>query len=207
MSFYGPIQHRDQVNIQTDEAFHYLSDLNPVRNCVYIHHPGCDEKTDLLFRLYAPDYISGGIHFSLLMDACAIFANNRNDGWLATDRGGLNRVKPQPEDVLASGHYWYHLPRKGRQSAKWPVVTCFEDWKFPSVMPSLWAKVPEPDHFYIHVAHIITPAESEWFFRNRMSRWNYDYLLPAESLLEDQGNLMLLRSDVHAAFDNHAFVL
>ncbi|KAK9477693.1 hypothetical protein V1514DRAFT_320820 [Lipomyces japonicus] len=233
MSFYGPIQHRDRVDIQADEAFRYLADVNSTRHYIYIHHPGYDEKTDLLFTIYAPDHISGGLHFSLLMDACAIIADNRNDGWLATDRRGLNRVKPQPENVLASGHYWHHLPRKGRRSANWPVVTCFEDWKFPSSLPSLWTRGLQPEHdahsvapvtsadavrtrdevcrITAHytgtqIAHIIPRAESGWFLRNEMFCWNDNYRRQDESLLEDQGNLMLLRSDVHAAFDNQIFV-
>ena len=57
------------------------------------------------------------------------------------------------------------------------------------------------------MAHICPREESEWFFANGMSRWNNDTSLGEQSLLDDHANLILMRSDIHKAFDDGKFIL
>ncbi|KAK9480329.1 hypothetical protein V1514DRAFT_326091 [Lipomyces japonicus] len=191
-----------------------------MRYFIRIRHPGYSPPSDLLFKLYSPDHRMGGIHFGLVMDACAIIANNERDGWLATDRDGERRVNGDLDQVLALKNYWYHLLRKDGEIPKWPVVTCFKDWEFPSSLPSSWVIVPKAQQPVISfapsemilfiptdVAHIIPRAEKEWFEINGMRHWNWEKNLCETSLLESQANLMLLRADVHQAFDDKYLVL
>ncbi|KAK9480328.1 hypothetical protein V1514DRAFT_194182 [Lipomyces japonicus] len=234
MSFHGPVYLRNPQHFQdNDHSFDYISTLD-MRYFISIHHPAYSPPSDLLFKLYSSDHRMGGIHFGLVMDACTIIANNRRDGWLSTDRNGENRVNGDLDQVLALGNYWYHLPRENGKIPKWPVVTCFKDWEFPSSLPPSWIRVPNaqkplfsfaPSEIIssIHtrdvycritghntatdVAHIIPRAEKDWFENNGMRYWNWEPSLLEKSLLDDQTNLMLLRSDVHQAFDDKYFVL
>jgi len=48
--------------------------------------------------------------------------------------------------------------------------------------------------------------ENEWFRQNSMSVYNVDLTLDSDNLLNDLSNLVLLRSDVHAGFDERKFV-
>lgn len=57
------------------------------------------------------------------------------------------------------------------------------------------------------MAHISPREESEWFFANGMSRWNNDTSLEEQSLFDDHANLILMRSDLHKAFDDGKFIL
>ncbi|KAH6668239.1 hypothetical protein B0J14DRAFT_442569, partial [Halenospora varia] len=198
---------------------------------VNIRHPGYGSSHDLLFSLHTPDHASAGVHYGLVLDACAIIADNRRDGWLSVDREGNNRVGGDLDHVLSNGDYWYNVPG---YDAKWPIVTCFQDWQFPSSLPPLWQRVPKPRrpanttapstfsaailardlfcrvsaHYTgTEVAHICPREESEWFFANGMSRWNNDTSLGEQSLLDDHANLILMRSDIHKAFDDGKFIL
>jgi hypothetical protein len=55
-------------------------------------------------------------------------------------------------------------------------------------------------------AHLIPEHESQWFNSNSMAEYNGDLLLDPNNLLRDLGNAVLLRSDIHTAFDNRKFV-
>ena len=56
------------------------------------------------------------------------------------------------------------------------------------------------------VAHLCPEHEREWFLRNSMAMWNTDLTLDPDNLLNGLSNVVLLRSDLHAAFDKHKFV-
>jgi hypothetical protein len=51
------------------------------------------------------------------------------------------------------------------------------------------------------VAHLIPEHERQWFLSNSMDVWNTDLTLDPENLLRDLSNAVLLRSDIHTAFD------
>ena len=50
-------------------------------------------------------------------------------------------------------------------------------------------------------AHIIPVEENEWFHTNQMSEYVLDYQRRSQSAITDVNNLMLMRSDLHTAFD------
>ena len=50
-------------------------------------------------------------------------------------------------------------------------------------------------------AHIIPVEENEWFHANQMSDYVLDYQRRSRSAITDVNNLMLMRSDLHTAFD------
>lgn len=56
------------------------------------------------------------------------------------------------------------------------------------------------------VAHLIPNHERQWFLSNSMDIWNIDRTLDTDNLLRDASNAVLLRSDIHSAFDQRQFV-
>jgi len=116
---------------------------------------------------------------------------------------------------------------------RYPVVLSFQDWKFPRTIPDEWTRPYYDDpavytsqqstitgavrarditcrmseHFTsTQVAHLCPEHEKEWFLRNSMSVWNTDLTLDPDNLTNDLSNVVLLRSDLHTAFDNRKFV-
>ncbi|KAH8800809.1 hypothetical protein F5884DRAFT_808886 [Xylogone sp. PMI_703] len=117
---------------------------------------------------------------------------------------------------------------------RWPLVPSFLDWKYPhDHLPKYWSDCN--DGFFsssigaqsdqtgavrardvvcrvsahqtgVEVAHLIPAAESAWFETNRMARYNPNRILDADNLLRDPANALLLRSDLHKAFDERQFV-
>lgn len=117
MAFLGPIQlraHRElrETNV-IDERFEYLVSAT-ANERVNIRHPGYSPRHDLLFSLHTPDHPSAGIHYGLVLDACAIIADNRRDGWLSSDREGTSWVAGDLDHILSNGDYWYHVPGDGK---------------------------------------------------------------------------------------------
>jgi len=123
---------------------------------------------------------------------------------------------------------------ESRPPYRWPVVTTFLDWKFPRVMPEVWtrctqiqgagsnttpqstltASIRQRDvscritafQSGTEVAHLIPEHEKQWFLSNSMTRFNNDTSLDPDNLLRDLSNAVLLRSDMHTAFDQRKFV-
>lgn len=113
------------------------------------------------------------------------------------------------------------------------MVTCFRDWRFPPMLPLSWMHIPEPApvgrappsafsaailardatcRISAHstgteVAHICPRQDFPWFAANNMARWNNDASLAGLAMLDDHSNLLLMRSDIHKAFDDGDFVL
>lgn len=116
MSFLGPIHLCPPRELQEtnaiDEHFTYLLSAGDDER-VNVRHPGYGPTRNLLFSLYPPDHASAGVHYGLALDACAIIADNRRDGWLSIDREGNNRVEGDLDHVLSNGDYWYNVPGDG----------------------------------------------------------------------------------------------
>ncbi|KAK4981248.1 hypothetical protein LTR28_000004 [Elasticomyces elasticus] len=115
---------------------------------------------------------------------------------------------------------------------RYPIVPTFQDWKFPLTLPDTFTRAVSPEracytaaqstvssavrardttcristhHTGTEAAHLCPEHEKEWFLRNSMQRWNSDLSLDSAKLLWDMSNLMLLRSDLHTAFDDRKF--
>lgn len=115
---------------------------------------------------------------------------------------------------------------------RWAVVPSFQDWRFPRTLPETWTRSRLHESSYTapqstvtaavrardatcrvsghftgtEVAHLCPEHEQEWFRRNSMGMWNTDLTLDPENLLNDLSNVILLLSDLHAAFDERKFV-
>lgn len=116
---------------------------------------------------------------------------------------------------------------------KWPVVPTFQDWQFPSLLPPGWistARPRIPDRIAAqsvistavrnrdiscrisshrtgtNTAHICPSHEQAWFLLNAMQRWNTDTTLDASHLIHDMSNYILLRADLHQAFDDRTLI-
>ncbi|KAF7858898.1 hypothetical protein EAF04_008939 [Stromatinia cepivora] len=117
---------------------------------------------------------------------------------------------------------------------RWPVVSSFQSWRFPKNLPSAWTTVvqrhsrapigPPSTYSYLvrnrdtrcritnhttgtEVAHLCPEQEKEWFLNNMMYRYNSNTSLDHQSILNDTSNMILLRSDLHKAFDDRVFFL
>lgn len=55
------------------------------------------------------------------------------------------------------------------------------------------------------VAHLCPVHEQAWFTSNEMITWNTDLTLEEKHQMHDTGNLLLLRADLHLAFDECKF--
>lgn len=117
---------------------------------------------------------------------------------------------------------------------RWPVVTCFQDFEFPETLPDTWSRIILPESPVntgsqstyssltrarditcrisnhatgVQVAHICPEHERDWFMSNSMPQYNSNISLDPQNLLNDMSNLILLRSDLHTAFDDRKFVI
>lgn len=141
--------------------------------------------------------------------------------YLFTTNIELTYGLPADDEIAATSPYRY------------PIVPSFQDWKFPSTLPEAWTRPYYTDracytapqstltaairardmtcrittHFTATgVAHLCPEHEQEWFLRNSMQSWNSDLTLDPDNLLNDLSNAILLRPDLHAAFDDRKFV-
>ncbi|KAF4614390.1 hypothetical protein G7Y89_g15346 [Cudoniella acicularis] len=117
---------------------------------------------------------------------------------------------------------------------RWPFVPSFLDWKFPHVLPDAWQRCAKAQVDSLNtaqsdqtgaiqqrdivcrvsahststeVAHLIPAHESMWFKANCMWEYNNNTTLDATNLLRDPINALLLRADLHKAFDDRKFCL
>lgn len=149
--------------------------------------------------------------------------NSLHDGEATTNILGFLSAEPS---VLPNREY--------RPPYRWPVVATFQDWTFPRNLPEIWTRcarvqsavsntAPQSNSTSAirqrdvtcritafesgtEVAHLIPEHERQWFLSNSMTEWNSDLTLDPDNLLRDLGNAVLLRSDMHTAFDQRKFV-
>ncbi|KAF7894340.1 hypothetical protein EAF00_007854 [Botryotinia globosa] len=233
------------------EPYEFLSDpLGKRKFVINFRHPAYNHDQNLLFALSGWDNAEGGIHHGVAHNACAIFADNRFDGWLSTSDkvGEGDKVTVSWDEVLRADvkEYYFHVPYDyihedenensptSTQPYRWPIVTNFQDWKFPDTLPYVWKRcediqgtgsttasqsnlstaIQRRDTFCritafgtaTEVAHIIPEHEKQWFIRNSMGRFNINQTLDPQNVLRDLSNAVLLRSDIHTAFDQRKLV-
>lgn len=219
----------------------------PSRFFIFFRHPGYDDSTNVLFKLHASDTATAcirdgeparpsrpGLYAQLALDACAIVADNRTDGWLSTDRdpelARNNRVAAG--STLHARSYYFHLEDIDGSDLPYPIVPSFREWRFPhDRLPAHWAQLSSSSNTTsnatftpsnltaaltvrdgccritghkeeLQVAHIVPRVELDWWQANDMARYNNGQ----GSSLDDTANVMLLRADLHIAFDKPRFV-
>lgn len=118
---------------------------------------------------------------------------------------------------------------------RYPVVPCFREWKFPhNDLPSSWINKSRvtsnpsnrpcrsnlsvavnlrdvtcrmSDHEEVtEMAHICPRSEDRWFHNNGMYIYIDDPRKTGSGAVDDPSNVMLLREDLHTAFDQLKFV-
>ncbi|RMZ72365.1 endoglucanase type c [Pyrenophora seminiperda CCB06] len=229
----------------------------PKPRMLTFRHPSYDDEgfKNVLFRLYAVDIERDashhneqdasqrpglkGLYTQFALDACAIIAGNRTEGWLSTLRNPQqardNRV--DANSILHEDDYYFHLPQDENADGftdPYPTVRTFSEWIFPHQrIPPYWQQLPAPSkepflytpansweltsavrycdrHCRIsghrdelQVAHIVPQDEAAWWKTNDMNRYNYNIL---RNDLDDVANAILLRADLHLAWDRRRFV-
>ncbi|MCJ1471161.1 hypothetical protein MMC07_009809 [Pseudocyphellaria aurata] len=204
-------------------------------------HPAYPEDYNSLLKLQAPDHPSGGIHHETARIACAIIAGNRWDGYFTETVDGP-RVETPPHGVLQKSDYFFHVPSSaldpgasGSEVFQYPIVPCFEEWKFPhNNLPSSWidespitsdhsnavyqsnlalavrhrdVSCRMSDHQETtELAHLCPRSEAQWFFKNKMRNYVRGQRKIGITAVDDPSNVILLREDLHTAFDRLKFV-
>ncbi|KAH8691857.1 hypothetical protein BGW36DRAFT_386495 [Talaromyces proteolyticus] len=197
---------------------------------IYFRHPAYPDPHDILIILPGLDHPHGGIHHQLALDACAILANNRYEGWFTEDREGNERVNVPLSGILRKRNYYFRV--SDHYQDLYPIVPSFEDWIFPhNNVPSSWKlDIPRaPNHptprestlmeatlsrdircrITNHIegtecAHLIPRSQSVWFQRNLMVRYGKTSR-PGSEPIDTPRNVLLLRSDIHTSFDYKRF--
>ncbi|KAJ9634922.1 hypothetical protein H2199_008786 [Coniosporium tulheliwenetii] len=189
---------------------------------VTLRHPGYDDRNNVLMVLQASDHCDGGIHHATALVACGIAAGNRWDGFFTKLKTGP-RIDLPSDGILPNGDYYFHVPVSESEDDCpaespyiYPIVPRFTDWSFPhNNLPPSWAtlasassdlNVPTRSSGGHRGCPHLSAEREDWFQRNVMD--NYVFALERHRVgaIDDSSNALLLRSDIHWAFDQRRIV-
>lgn len=198
---------------------------------ISFHHPGYGDFGDnVLVKLLAPDGERGGITQQFALDACAVLACNRFDGYF-TEHGSTQRVIPS-DGIIPPGDYDFHVPGE-KDDEPYPIGASFFDWQFPhDAIPDRWQEVPSPESLSTsnipdttatlaqrdrscrisahqelpQKAYVIPKEEQTWFTNNGMRRYTVEEQRHGPELLDNVENMLLLRRDLQMLWDLQSFV-
>ena len=206
------------------------------RSICFRHPGYDDSSNVLLYLLASDptgDALDGRLYAQFALDACGIVTGNRWNGWLSESKSpGSTRV--DPASMLEADSYYFHLatPESDDRDLPYAVVPTFEEWEFPHEnLPDLWSNAPKRPALSVsaskaksnvtvvtrerdkscrmsglaeetEVAHLCPDYKFDWWKANRMSRYNLD----KTTTFMDSLNRILLRGDLHTAFDKRRFV-
>jgi hypothetical protein len=175
-------------------------------------------------------------HQDLALHACAILANNRFDGYFTDTNVACdeNHLRLPADQLIPPGEYFFNVPPAAGDEEPYAVPASFHDWEFPHAsLPAKWrsqrsdsmtttvsnlrapvAGLAERDRIcrlsgcqeQVQQAHVVPESEWAWFASNGMRRYTVEGLRHGKELLSNIENKLLLRSDLHALWDNRAFV-
>lgn len=188
-------------------------------------HPGYEYPHNILFRLSAIEPDSApptatqrfGVHHDTARIACAILANNAWDGYLTADKADGPRISGGPDCILVNDRYYFHPP-SSQSDPKYPIVADFESWQFPHTLPPYWRSFtipplqptqPQPPrrcvvsgrYMPLEAAHLVPVAQSSWFDRNSMDRFQHQIGQDNINWINQPHNKFHLTKDVHALAD------
>ncbi|KAG9193944.1 hypothetical protein G6011_03979 [Alternaria panax] len=119
----------------------------PRRRHILFRHPGYDDSNNVLFKLFttagshdgeeeaSQRPVTSSLHAQFALDACAVLAGNRSNGWLSTSRNPNeacdNRI--DAGSTLVARSYRYHLDGKdGIDVPDGPYrIVSFREWCIP----------------------------------------------------------------------------
>jgi hypothetical protein len=92
--------------------------LQPATRQIRFLHPGYPDEHSILLVLPALDS-HNGFHHGTALDACAIAAGSRWDGYFTFDREGVQRVSADNMDLsLDADAYYFHVPGSNGERSK-----------------------------------------------------------------------------------------
>jgi len=205
------------------------SPLAPPHRELYILflHPGYDDSNNVLFKLHAPDTDEDGrpgLFAQFAVDACAIVAGDyAGQGWLSLLRDGSAPI--DPASTLRERSYYFHLDAA---DSPYAIVPNFRQWSYPhNRLPLHWQQLAPNSNAVssgiplapsnlttallmrdgscrlsgcreeLQVAHVVPQSEYGWWKANDMARYNKG----SSTTLDNAANALLLRADLHIAFD------
>ncbi|KAJ3498356.1 hypothetical protein NLG97_g1186 [Lecanicillium saksenae] len=204
---------------------------------VFLRHPGYPKNSSTLLILTALDpqknensnQTQYGLHYETARIACAIVANCRWDGFLSESNApDATPLALAPDDLLLGRDYYFHVPARDADAGPYPTIPSFEHFAFPhNNLPPTWnapeLKLLSRPRDTIHtrdkscritasvlgseVAHLIPQKEDAWFAANQMTMYAVRTEASPSNATNDTSNALLLRSDLHQAFDNRQLVL
>lgn len=186
-------------------------------------HPGYPAPYHTLFSLprvdpspeHAGDLV--GVHHRTALLAGQIIAGNAfSSSFLSLDRQGAQRVDElvSLDGVLVLSEY-YLIVAGYDESNPYPIVPSWEYWQFPydtfpaghhnDIWPNPSATAAIPSCCAVTAsslgptkAHLIPKLEDKWLRRNGIA-WITN--------IDDPGNLLILRSDLHKEFDSRQWTI
>lgn len=176
-----------------------------------------------------------GVHFRTVHTACSIIANNSFHGWLSTSRvADYSPVELSDSAILPSGLYFFHVPLEGGVTTPYPTVPNFRSWSFPhGQVPAPWREAISKSRYdspftappqvivvsrdntcritnYMEgkeIAHILPVMEDSWFVQQGMDRYTSIDGRSGRDLIFSDGNMTLMRADVHKSWDARRFTI
>ena len=230
-------EQQTQVLQQHKAQMQHRRDIMREEKSIIFRHPGYPDESDknILFTLYAFDDNDGapGLHYQTALTVCAIVADNAWHGYFTT-RQNDQEIRHEASRMLSPNHeYYFHIP--GNHPDPYAIAPSFVDWVFPHpALPPVFMSTPlTPFHrapgaassftvavaqrdgscrlsFYhdcIESAHLVPREEADWFEVNSMSKYNRNKMLSGEFFLDDAGNGVAFRRDIHFSFDQKNFAI
>ncbi|KAH7111789.1 hypothetical protein B0J11DRAFT_598420 [Dendryphion nanum] len=196
---------------------------------ILFRHPGYNEPNNVLFKLFAPDvgqdYTSRGLYAEYALQAYGIVAGNRWDGWLSEAKDHDYSTRVDSTSILHKSRYYFHLPPlrsdvdAGRPNLPYPIVPTFREWRFPhDQLPDLWQQMSSTDSDFVapeqsYATSNLTLALQARNISCRITGYKEGTQVAhiyttfgSANTLDDLSNALLLRTDLHIAFDKPKFV-
>ncbi|EDU47324.1 HNH-2 domain-containing protein [Pyrenophora tritici-repentis] len=225
---------------------------SPPRRHILFRHPGYDDSNNVLFKLYAIDAATvgshdgeeetsqrpgtSGLYAQFALDACAILAGNRFNGWLSTSRNPdeARDARVDAGSTLVARSYYYHLDRDDDidgPDGPYRIVPNFREWRFPHEdIPAHWvqlsanATAQDSTFSRSNLTLALQIRDGSCRISGYREELQVAHIVPQAELdwwmansmsqynrsstssMDDTGNAMLLQASLHIAFDRPRFV-
>ncbi|VUC31984.1 unnamed protein product [Clonostachys rosea] len=217
------------------------SDTN--RPIITIRHPAYPSTAPPLLQLRAVDRTWIGKkpfhaydHDTALIACSIVTGNTWGDGYIGLKNRKNNTyiklIRERGEVLRTTEEYYYFVSKESTPDTKYPVVPCFEHWRFPhNDLPKPWKEIsisglpPDFDrlggapgaierdmgaekmtkHNEREVARLIPKKYEKWFLLNDMHEYRRSPRHPAA--MDDLGNLISLPTAKLRRFQTYMFTI